>query len=70
MRRILVENARRKKSLKHGGDHQRVDITAGDVMEFDTELAVVDRAEWPVEERAHTHGRSWCDPDFVPRRLG
>jgi RNA polymerase sigma factor (TIGR02999 family) len=31
MRRILVESARRKKSLKHGGDHQRVDITAGDV---------------------------------------
>jgi RNA polymerase sigma factor (TIGR02999 family) len=26
MRRILIENARRKKSLKHGGDHQRVDL--------------------------------------------
>ena len=24
MRRILVENARRKKSVKHGGDRQRV----------------------------------------------
>jgi RNA polymerase sigma factor (TIGR02999 family) len=26
MRRILVENARRKKRLKHGGDQQRMDI--------------------------------------------
>jgi RNA polymerase sigma factor (TIGR02999 family) len=26
MRRILVENARRKKRLKHGGDRQRVDL--------------------------------------------
>jgi RNA polymerase sigma factor (TIGR02999 family) len=28
MRRILVENARRKRSLKHGGDHRRVDLKA------------------------------------------
>jgi len=27
MRRILVEQARAKKSLKRGGDHQRVDLT-------------------------------------------
>ena len=26
MRRILIENARRKKSLKHGGDHKRVTL--------------------------------------------
>lgn len=26
MRRILIENARRKKSLKYGGDRQRVDL--------------------------------------------
>src|SRR2546426_9184137 len=26
MRRILVENARRKKRLKHGGDRERVEI--------------------------------------------
>jgi RNA polymerase sigma factor (TIGR02999 family) len=26
MRRILVENARRKKRSKHGGDHKRVDL--------------------------------------------
>ena len=29
MRRILIENARRKKSLKHGGAHQKVDVEAG-----------------------------------------
>ena len=28
MRRILIENARRKQSLKHGGLHQRADVEA------------------------------------------
>lgn len=28
MRRILIDNARRKKSLKHGGDHQRIEFNA------------------------------------------
>ncbi len=31
MRRILIENARRKKSLKAGGDRQRVDIEGEDI---------------------------------------
>ena len=31
MRRILIENARRKKSLKHGGAHQRVDLEGGNI---------------------------------------
>src|SRR5262249_3253120 len=31
MRRILVENARRKKAVKHGGDFQRVDLEGQDV---------------------------------------
>src|SRR6478752_7570657 len=31
MRRILVERARRKKSRKHGGDWQRVDLDSADV---------------------------------------
>ena len=30
MQRILVENARRKKGLKHGGDHQRINIELTD----------------------------------------
>src|SRR5205807_2334187 len=29
MRRILVESARRKNRLKHGRDHQRVDLESG-----------------------------------------
>ncbi len=32
MRRILIENARRKKSEKHGGDRKRVDLLEGDVL--------------------------------------
>ena len=31
MRRILVENARRKRSYKHGGDRQRIDLDAVDL---------------------------------------
>ena len=33
MRRILVENARRKKSLKHGGGHQRINIDEAVLMD-------------------------------------
>lgn len=31
MRRILVENARRKQRLRHGGDRDRVDLEVGDM---------------------------------------
>lgn len=31
MRRILIEKARRKKGLKHGGAHQRVDVEDGNI---------------------------------------
>ena len=31
MRRILIDNARRKKRLKHGGDRQRVDLLDQDL---------------------------------------
>jgi RNA polymerase sigma factor (TIGR02999 family) len=41
MRRILIENARRKKSQKHGGGHQRADLTDG---------LVVAEKEWPPED--------------------
>jgi RNA polymerase sigma factor (TIGR02999 family) len=33
MRRILVESARRKQSMRHGGEHQRVDVNLLDVQE-------------------------------------
>jgi RNA polymerase sigma factor (TIGR02999 family) len=46
MRRILVENARRKNSLKHGGRFQRVDIDNVKVAVEDpsTKLIVLDEA--------------------------
>jgi RNA polymerase sigma factor (TIGR02999 family) len=37
MRRLLVEKARRKKRLRHGGEHRRVDL--------DTELFISDQAD-------------------------
>ena len=46
MRRILVENARRKRRVKHGGEVQRVDITTLDVaiLTDDGHLLAVDEA--------------------------
>ena len=35
MRRILIENARRKNSEKHGGDRQRLDIADVEVLALD-----------------------------------
>lgn len=37
MRRIVIENARRKKTQKHGGDRQRVDLGAVEVAASSTE---------------------------------
>src|SRR5262245_19131842 len=46
MRRILVENARRKKAARHGGDHQRIDLDAAEVAATSTSanLLVLDEA--------------------------
>ena len=46
MRRILVENARRKRRFKHGGELQRVDMTTLDVaiLSDDGHLLAVDEA--------------------------
>ena len=46
MRRILVENARRKRRVKHGGESQRLDITTLDVaiLTDDGHLLAVDEA--------------------------
>ena len=46
MRRILIENARRKKRVKHGGDRQRVDLLDEDLAIHDSpdELLALDAA--------------------------
>jgi RNA polymerase sigma factor (TIGR02999 family) len=46
MRRILIENARRKKALKHGGDQKRIDLdnAALTVEETPDELIALDEA--------------------------
>ena len=46
MRRILVENARRKQRVKHGGEMQRADLAALDVaiITHDEHLLAVDEA--------------------------
>ena len=46
MRRILVEKARRKKRLKHGGGHLRVDLEAASFLENDAseDLEAIDEA--------------------------
>ena len=41
MRRILIDNARRKKSLKHGGDRQRVNIDKA-TLKYDDDSSVDD----------------------------
>ncbi len=54
MRRILVENARRKNSVKHGGEHQRIELTKHDEPAFgppaDEVLAVHEALEKLAEE--------------------
>jgi hypothetical protein len=46
MRRILIENARRKRSLKHGGGWQRREMDAGSLVgpEPDADLLALDAA--------------------------
>jgi RNA polymerase sigma factor (TIGR02999 family) len=48
MRRILIDNARRKKSLKHGGGRQRIDLNklflSDDNNELSDELLILDEA--------------------------
>ena len=62
MRRILVENARRKKRLRHGGDHQRVELSEPALRDPDTELLDLDDAlsglakeDLPAAEIAKLH---------------
>ena len=41
MRRILIDNARRKMSLKHGGDRQRINLDKA-ALKYDDDLSVDD----------------------------
>jgi RNA polymerase sigma factor (TIGR02999 family) len=45
MRRILVEKARRKQRLRHGGDRRRLDLDKLDVMQVETAEDVLDLDE-------------------------
>jgi RNA polymerase sigma factor (TIGR02999 family) len=78
MRRILVENARRKKRLKHGGDRQRVadddvaqkDVNEDQVLALDealTRLAAEDRLAAQIVEMHHFCGASH---EIVAESLG
>src|SRR5262245_45910967 len=53
MRRILIENARRKLRIKHGGEMRRVDFTTLDVAvaSDDEQLLAVDEALEKLEAR-------------------
>jgi RNA polymerase sigma factor (TIGR02999 family) len=53
MRRILVENARRKRSLKRGGDRQRVDLDVEQALEVERSepLLALDEALNRLEAR-------------------
>jgi RNA polymerase sigma factor (TIGR02999 family) len=53
MRRILIENARRKQRLRHGGDRQKVSIDDADlsVVESPDDLIALDEALDKLSER-------------------
>jgi RNA polymerase sigma factor (TIGR02999 family) len=53
MRRILVENARRKRSLKHGGDRQKIALDAVDfvIEEPSDDLIALDDALTKLSEK-------------------
>jgi RNA polymerase sigma factor (TIGR02999 family) len=59
MRRILVENARRKAAEKHGGDRQRVSLEAAEVgyIPADDELLAIDEALTRLAEEDSTAAR-------------
>ncbi len=59
MRRILIENARRKNRNKHGGKHQRVDLDAAELSigEFSGVLVELDEALAKLEQEDETRFR-------------
>lgn len=73
MRRILVENARRKRRIRHGGEQQRVDLETvavvvtdvrEDVLALDealTKLAVVDKQAAEITQLRYFAGLSFAE---------
>lgn len=57
MRRILVESARRKARVRHGGEHQRLDIEPGELLAADVsdDLLALDEA---LDRLAASDGRA------------
>lgn len=63
MRRILIENARRKKRTKHGGDRERVDLDSrislkdelGDLVALDAALEKLSAEDAPAAELVKLH---------------
>jgi RNA polymerase sigma factor (TIGR02999 family) len=55
MRRILVENARRKKALRRGGDRQRLDLDLAEpeAPQLSDDLLALDAALAKLAEKAH-----------------
>ncbi|HEY1490574.1 MAG TPA: sigma-70 family RNA polymerase sigma factor [Verrucomicrobiae bacterium] len=49
MRRILIDNARRKRALRHGGDQKRVDLQDVDIAEAEKEDELLDMNDALVE---------------------
>jgi RNA polymerase sigma factor (TIGR02999 family) len=79
MRRILVENARRKRSLKRGGDRQRQSLEAVDLCasEADDDLLAIDEAlakfaekDRPKAELVKLRYFAGCTIEQAARALG
>ena len=67
MRRILVENARRRSRLKHGGGRQRVNLSDPAADKDADELVALDGAPYPARRRGYRSGprrraTSFCRP--------
>ena len=78
MRRILVENARRKKRLRHGGEHRRVELAdepaardpdAG-LLELDDALSRLAAEDPPAAEVAKLHVFAGLSVEEAAEALG
>jgi RNA polymerase sigma factor (TIGR02999 family) len=78
MRRILVENARRKKRARHGGDRQRVDLNSrialdqkpDDLLELDEALGRLAAHDASAAELVKSHFFAGVPIEQVGQTLG